>query len=181
MKAFLSIVMVAFVLSFTPIPVVPAVGQQVVTATSPNAEALSEMIRKHIPKDIPILADVSITPPDSSVPAELARLSGAWVGEWRGARTGAYMMDHVYVFEKVSNTSVTVASMGVGRFVGDSNTNYGQTWANRYELQPETTTPLTVTLPNGNRVTFQIQDGQLKTRSVHRSGNSQVGTFKKIQ
>lgn len=194
MKTVLTIA-VAIVLSFTLIPTADVSGQQVVqdqpkdaikasiTTTSPsNVETLYQSLKKQVPKDIPMMDDVSITPPDPGVPPELAGLSGAWVGEWRGERTNAHMFDHVYVVEKISATSITLASMSVGRFVGRSSNNYGQQFSNRYELRFEGLSPLQVTLPNGNNVTLKIEDDTLKTRSVRPNGGGvNVGTFKKVK
>ncbi|GEM_PF-1895261 len=161
----------------SPVAVQQATERQ---SASSGTETLSEILKKRAPNGVLILENISVTSPDPSVQQELVWLSGAWVGEWRGERTNALMIDHVYVFEKVSNTSVTVVSMGVGRFSG-RDSNYGETWSNRYVLKPEETSPLTVVLPNGNKITFQVRDGQLmKTRSVRPNGSVNVGIFKKI-
>ena len=174
----LTLIVAAIILSITftliPPPASAQQDQQVVKTTSSDV-GLSEVLRKHVSKDIPILPDISITPPDPSVPHELARFSGAWVGEWRGQRTNAHMADQLYVFEKVSPTSGTMVSGGIGRFAGQSDSNYGRTWSSRNELQPEGS-KLTVTFPNGNWTTFQIEGERLSVRS-----RTWVGTFKKIQ
>ena len=171
------LIVAAIVLSITliPAPASAQQDQQVVKITSSDAAGLLEVLRKHIPKDIPVLPDISITPPDASVSHELAQFSGAWAGELRGQRTNAHMADQLYVFEKVSPTSVTMVSGGIGRFAGQSDSNYGRTWSSRNELQPEGS-KLTVTFPNGNWTTFQIEGERLSVRS-----RTWVGTVKKIQ
>lgn len=143
---------------------------------------LSEILKKRVPKGVPVLEDIAVTAPDRSVSSELTEFSGAWVGEWHGERTNAHMADQLVVFEKVSPTSVTVVSAGIGRFVGGSYSNYGETWSRRSDLRPEHEgTPLVVTAPNGNRVTYEVKGGKLKARSVTPSGVSWIGTFEKIQ
>jgi len=184
----LSLIVAAIVLSITIFIPMPALAQQVaqdqpkeavktsVPETKPiGVGLLAEVLRKHIPEDIPILPDISITPPDASVSHELARFSGAWIGRFQGQRTNTYMADQLYVFEKVLPTSVTMVSGGVGRFADGSDRNYGRTWSNRYELRPEGS-QLTVTFPNGNRATFQIEGEYLSVQT-----RTWVGTFKKIQ
>ncbi len=163
-----------FIITLNPALASAQQDQQMVKTTSSNA-GLSEVLQKYIPKDIPVLTDISIAPPDPSVPHELARFSGAWAGELRGQRTNAHMADQLYVFEKVSPTSVTLVSGGIGRFTGGSDSNYGKTWSSRNKLQPEGS-KLTVTFQNGNWTTFQIEGELLSVRS-----RTWVGTFKRIQ
>lgn len=153
---------------------------EMVKATSTSTETLSEVLRKRVPKDIPVLEDISITPPGPSVPTELAELSGAWVGEWREERTNRHMIDAVYVFEEISSTAVTVVLGSISRFDG-SNRDYGRTQSSRHEFWPEETSPLTVTNRRGDRIMWQVRDKQLIARSVNLDGSTWVGTFKKIQ
>lgn len=182
MKKLLSLIAVAIVLFITAVEITPAPAQQaaetrMAQAASPTTETLSDVLKKRAPKGVPIMEDINITPPDPSVPAELAQLSGVWVGEYRGRRTDAHMADWFYVFEKVSPTSVTVVSAGFGRFVSrSSSSNYGKTWSARHELTPVETSPLTVIMPSGNKNTFMVKGGHLYVESP-----TWVGTFTRIK
>ncbi len=184
MKRILSIaviVAVAFVLSFTLIPATFVSGQQVVTATSPSPETFSEILKKQVPKGVPILENISVTTPSSDVPTELAGFSGAWVGEWYGERTNSYMADQLIVFEKISPNSVTVVSGGIGRFVGGSYTNFGQTWSGRSTLSLEREgVAVVMTTPSGYTLTYKIEGKKLRARSAS-TGGAWVGTFEKVR
>lgn len=149
---------------------------------SRSAESLTAVIKNRVPKDIPMLDDLVVVKPDPSVPAELAHLSGAWVGEWHGERTNAHMADDVEVFEKVSATSVTVASMGIGRFIGKKGGNKGQTWSSRSDRSFEKDGgAITIISTRGNRITYEVKNGQLIGRMVL-AGNRGVwiGTFERV-
>ena len=154
-------------------------------AASSTTESLSTVLKKYMPKDLPMLDDLVVIKPSLEVPPQLAELSGAWVGEWRGDKTSVYMGDQVYVFEEVSATSLTLVTAGIGRYQaprGQRGSNAGRTWSDRFKgVQPEGTSPFTVTLPNGNKNTYQVRDGQLNVQLITPGGIVWNGTFKKIQ
>lgn len=153
----------------------------VAQATHHLAETFSEVLKRRVPKGVPVMDDIAITPPDSSVSRDLAEFSGAWVGEWYGERTNSYMADQLIVFEKISAESITVVSGGIGRFVGGSYTNHGQTWSGRSDMRLENKgLPLVLTTPSGYTLTYKVEGGKMRARSAS-AGGAWVGTFEKVQ
>ena len=46
--------------------------------------------------DVPLPANLKITAPDSSIPAEIAAFSGKWVGIWDGKLSSALVVQKIY-------------------------------------------------------------------------------------
>jgi hypothetical protein len=161
-------------------------GQKVLAqVTSPTTESITAALKGKVPSGIQLLEDLSVTEPGPDVPTQLAELSGAWSGHFRGEQTNKYMADWVYVFEKLAPDSVTVVSMGVGRFTasrGARGTNAGKTWSTRYEgLKPSgNIAPLEVTNSRGTAYSFKLEGGKLYVRTVSEGGAVWVGEFEKI-
>ncbi|MDO8589754.1 MAG: hypothetical protein Q7R69_00585 [bacterium] len=180
----IAVVIALFITSINvPASAQQADGNQVAQAASPSMEttSLTEVIRKHVP-DVPVLPDINITPPDPSVPTEVAGLSGVWVGEFRGGSANVLMAHQVLAFERISPLATTMVSSGIGRYVGGRDQNYGRTWSGRREAKVRADgEKIVVTDSKGNVYLLSIkQDGRLHA-TVTGPGLSWVGTLEKVR
>lgn len=126
-------------------------------------------------KDIPLPADISVEVPDETIGRELAAFSGKWYGEWRGDRTNTFMAEQIIVVERITQSSVTVSYVGLGRW-GQLD---GRRW--NYRLSAEYIDgTLRFKLPTGTIVTCRKNpDGTISARGEV-SGGAWVATMQRL-
>lgn len=120
---------------------------------------------------VPLPDDISIVPPDSSVPQDLALFSGKWGhGRWDG------VLDHILVVEQVSRTEArAVYAYGVAPLW-----NIFQSGWQRVVGEFTEKGELRLVLRNGAAVTYWFKRGKLKGE-YERRGNYSAVTLEKIE